>query len=196
VQQEPSARHGHSIAVGTEVTPRPPHRSVRARLRHTAPTLGGDGKANAWPWVKDLRLREEVIGRLYHPCGGRPGRQSSPEGDRRVSDRRPGWKTMRLAPFEFMRSSRCVAKLCRLCRARHKRHYSESRIMPSIGSLPTEVRCLKGSGVSCRSRLLGIILIGATGCSGSPGAYRQDGSSLGDPHEVLSSRGSFPSMPS
>ena len=26
------------IAVGTRVTPRPPHRTVRAQLRHTAPT--------------------------------------------------------------------------------------------------------------------------------------------------------------
>jgi hypothetical protein len=29
--------------------------------------LGGDGKANAWPWVKDLGLRKEVIGQLCHP---------------------------------------------------------------------------------------------------------------------------------
>ena len=28
------------IAVGTRITARPPHRTVRARLRHTAPTLG------------------------------------------------------------------------------------------------------------------------------------------------------------
>jgi hypothetical protein len=28
------------IAVGTLIAERPPHRSVRARLRHTAPTLG------------------------------------------------------------------------------------------------------------------------------------------------------------
>src|SRR5262245_53337819 len=56
-----------TIAVGTRITPRPPHRSVRARLRHTAPTLGGDGKTNAWPWVKDLGLREEVSGQLWHP---------------------------------------------------------------------------------------------------------------------------------
>ncbi|MGO1081384.1 transposase [Inquilinus sp. CA228] len=28
------------IAVGTPIAGRPPHRSVRARLRHTAPTLG------------------------------------------------------------------------------------------------------------------------------------------------------------
>ena len=28
------------VAVGTEVTPRPPHRSVRAELPHTAPASG------------------------------------------------------------------------------------------------------------------------------------------------------------
>ena len=55
------------IAVGTQVTLRPPHRSVRAQLRHTAPTLGGDGKANARPRVKDLGLREKVIGQPCHP---------------------------------------------------------------------------------------------------------------------------------
>src|SRR5215813_5829021 len=60
------------IAVGTQVTPRPPLRSVRALLRHTAPTLGGDGKAYAWPWVKDLGLREEVIGQLWHPLPRKP----------------------------------------------------------------------------------------------------------------------------
>src|SRR5690349_21816298 len=35
--------------------------------RGTAPTLGGDGKANAWPRVKDLGLREKVIGQLRDP---------------------------------------------------------------------------------------------------------------------------------
>src|SRR5262245_24656633 len=55
------------IAVGTQVAPRPPHRSGRAQLRHPAPTLGGDGKANAWPWMKDFGLREKVIGQPCHP---------------------------------------------------------------------------------------------------------------------------------
>jgi hypothetical protein len=55
------------IAVGTRITPRPPHRSVRAQLRHTAPTLGGDGKAYVRPWVKDLGLQEKVIGQLCDP---------------------------------------------------------------------------------------------------------------------------------
>ena len=31
------------FAVGTRLTPSPPHRSVRARLSHTAPVLGSDG---------------------------------------------------------------------------------------------------------------------------------------------------------
>ena len=55
------------IAVGTRVTPRHPHRSVRAPLRHTAPTLGGNGEANARPGMKDSGLREKVIGQPYHP---------------------------------------------------------------------------------------------------------------------------------
>jgi len=30
---------GHRVAVGVAITDRPPHRSVRALLAHTAPTL-------------------------------------------------------------------------------------------------------------------------------------------------------------
>ena len=33
-----------SVAVGTRITPRPPHRSVRAALPHTAPALSHDAK--------------------------------------------------------------------------------------------------------------------------------------------------------
>src|ERR1700676_3624588 len=33
-------RHSATFAVGTRVTSRPPHRSVRAQFGHTAPTLG------------------------------------------------------------------------------------------------------------------------------------------------------------
>ena len=56
-----------AIAVGTQVTPRPPHRSGRARLRHPAPTSGGDGEANDWPRMKDFGSREKVIGQLRDP---------------------------------------------------------------------------------------------------------------------------------
>jgi hypothetical protein len=32
------------VAVGTGIAPRPPHRSVRAELPHTAPALSHDAK--------------------------------------------------------------------------------------------------------------------------------------------------------
>ena len=38
----PFALLGLAIAVGTAIAGRPPHRSVRAELPHTAPTLDGD----------------------------------------------------------------------------------------------------------------------------------------------------------
>src|SRR5262245_3965889 len=62
-----STAAAYPIAVGTVITDRPPHRSVRAQLRHTAPTLGGDGEADARPWVKNLGLWEKVIGQLCDP---------------------------------------------------------------------------------------------------------------------------------
>jgi hypothetical protein len=34
--------HAHAIAVGTAISGRPPHRSVRAELLHTAPTFDAD----------------------------------------------------------------------------------------------------------------------------------------------------------
>ena len=40
---------GHpGIAVGTAITDRPPHRSVRAELPHTALTLDGDEQTALW----------------------------------------------------------------------------------------------------------------------------------------------------
>ena len=36
-------RTARPVAVGTRVTPRPPHRSVRAAFPHTVPTLGIHG---------------------------------------------------------------------------------------------------------------------------------------------------------
>src|SRR5262245_57453527 len=55
------------IAVGTPVTQRPPLRSVQAQLRHTAPALSDDGKANVRPWMKNLGLWEKIIGQLCDP---------------------------------------------------------------------------------------------------------------------------------
>src|SRR6202051_4615610 len=41
------------VAVGTEITLRPPHRSRRALLTHRAPALDGDGEPLFWPRVED-----------------------------------------------------------------------------------------------------------------------------------------------
>jgi len=51
--------HGEScrgtIAVGTPVARRPPHRSRRAELPHRAPALGDDAQALLLPWVADAQ---------------------------------------------------------------------------------------------------------------------------------------------
>ena len=41
------------VAVGTEITLRPPHRSRRALLTHRAPTLDGDEEPLLWPRMQD-----------------------------------------------------------------------------------------------------------------------------------------------
>jgi hypothetical protein len=48
-------------------TARDPKPMRATAVKDGAPTLGGDGKANAWPRVKDLGLREKVIGQLRDP---------------------------------------------------------------------------------------------------------------------------------
>src|SRR5262245_51405706 len=55
------------MAAVTAITYSLTHTFVRAQLRHTAPTLCGDGEADARPWVKNLGLREKVIGQLCDP---------------------------------------------------------------------------------------------------------------------------------
>ena len=42
-----------AVAVGTEITLRPPHRSRRALLTHRAPTLDGDEEPLLWPRMQD-----------------------------------------------------------------------------------------------------------------------------------------------
>jgi hypothetical protein len=54
------------VAVGTRVTPRPPHRSRRAELPHRAPASGDDAKSLFRPGVADAGGRE--------PLGGEPER--------------------------------------------------------------------------------------------------------------------------
>src|SRR5208283_5758322 len=44
-----------AVAVGTEITLRPSHRSRRALLTHRAPTLDGDEKPLLWPRMQDAR---------------------------------------------------------------------------------------------------------------------------------------------
>ncbi len=44
------------IAVGTAITGRPPHRSVRAELPHTAPTLDIDESRRIWDQVASIPL--------------------------------------------------------------------------------------------------------------------------------------------
>src|SRR5215211_7109448 len=65
-----------SIAVGTLIAERPPHRTVRAAFPHTAPTLGNDGsttrmQSNDWYTyagaVSDARVALDCI-----PLGPRP----------------------------------------------------------------------------------------------------------------------------
>src|SRR5437588_6722113 len=61
---------GKGFAVGTPISECPPPRSGRARLRHPAPTSGGNGKALARPRVKDVRFREPVVGELRDAIPG------------------------------------------------------------------------------------------------------------------------------
>ena len=44
-----------AVAVGTEITLRPPHRSRRALLTHRAPTLDRDEEPLLWPRMQDAR---------------------------------------------------------------------------------------------------------------------------------------------
>ena len=52
-----------SVAVGTGITARPPHRSVRAELPHTAPALDAGACRHRWRpphrpwrWIREIRL--------------------------------------------------------------------------------------------------------------------------------------------
>ena len=45
------------FAVGTVIADRPPHRSVRAELPHTAPTSVGGVKPHVWKRMQNTRPR-------------------------------------------------------------------------------------------------------------------------------------------
>jgi hypothetical protein len=46
-----------SVAVGTVIAHRPPHRSQRAALPHWAPALGQDAEPHIRKWVPQARAR-------------------------------------------------------------------------------------------------------------------------------------------
>ena len=61
------------VAVGTEITLRPPHRSLRALLTHRAPTLEVDEEPLLWPrmqdaWERQVPVRRLWLKRISAPC--------------------------------------------------------------------------------------------------------------------------------
>src|SRR6058998_2158785 len=62
-----------AVAVGTPVARRPPHRSVRAVLPHTAPTLDDGGQPLLGPGVQDTGGWEPPLDDLGHPLPVEPG---------------------------------------------------------------------------------------------------------------------------
>ena len=55
------------VAVGTEITLRPPHRTRRALLTHRAPTLDGDEEPLFRPRVQDAWEWQVTISDRLHP---------------------------------------------------------------------------------------------------------------------------------
>ena len=62
------------VAVGTEISLRPPHRSRRALLTHRAPTLDGDEEPLFGPRVQDAWERQVPVSDLLH---SRPRKSTS-----------------------------------------------------------------------------------------------------------------------
>ena len=54
------------VAVGTRISPRPPHRSRRALLTHRDPTLDGDEEPLFGPRVQDAWERQVPVSDLLH----------------------------------------------------------------------------------------------------------------------------------
>src|SRR5258707_12484139 len=52
------------MGLGTFIVDRPRHRTVGRVFPIPAPTLGGDGEAYSWPWMKGIRFREPIFGQL------------------------------------------------------------------------------------------------------------------------------------
>jgi len=62
------------VAVGTEITLRPPHRSRRALLTHRAPALDGDEEPLLWPRMQDAWERQVPVSDRLH---SRPRKSAS-----------------------------------------------------------------------------------------------------------------------
>src|SRR5882757_2181708 len=62
------------VAVGTEITLRPPHRSRRALLTHRAPALDGDEEPLFWPRMQDAWERQIPVSDRLH---SRPRKSTS-----------------------------------------------------------------------------------------------------------------------
>ena len=61
------ARANSEVAVGTRISPRPPHRTRRALLTHRAPTLDGDEEPLLRPRVQDAWEWQVTISDRLHP---------------------------------------------------------------------------------------------------------------------------------
>lgn len=60
--QNPAMRVAFLVAVGTALTGRPPHRSERAQLAHSAPVLGSGVEATFRPGMYDAGTRDPAFG--------------------------------------------------------------------------------------------------------------------------------------
>src|SRR5262249_43604368 len=66
------------VAVGTRITPPPPHRSRRALLTHRAPPSGSGVEAEKRQRVKHLDWRKEAINDANEALPGEAGRLATP----------------------------------------------------------------------------------------------------------------------
>jgi len=102
-----------TFAVGTRVTPRPPHRSGQAQLRHPAPASGN------WRQVAWHRVLSHAVQRLWHAypvlCPARALLARSPLGPR------PWLHRLRDGSLRFVRRLRCYYDGVRLLGFVHHR---------------------------------------------------------------------------
>jgi len=61
---------GHPVEVGTTLAGRPPHRSERAELPHSALALGPNAQPHGWIGMTDMRIRQPAFDPSVHPFPG------------------------------------------------------------------------------------------------------------------------------